>query len=115
MDPRGDFMKRVSLKEWMDEGRSLFGPDMLKWKFICPSCGNVQTPEDFRPFKNKGAQPDSARFNCIGRYDGHMEVDMCSGKSPCNYTSGGLLNISPVKITDEQGREYTSFDFLRSP
>lgn len=89
----------VTREEWIAEGERLFGDDMMKWRFVCPSCGNVQSVEEFAKYKDKGATPDSAYFNCIGRYDGHGDADMCSGKSPCNYTSGGLFCISPVSVT----------------
>jgi hypothetical protein len=107
-----DATKRMTLKEWMDRGSALFGADMMQWKFVCPSCGNVQSPEDLRKYKDQGATPDTARFSCIGRYDGRNgTVPMCSGASPCNYTTGGLLNISPVCVTNVEGVECWSFDF----
>lgn len=59
---------KMTHEEWVAKGKALFGDDMLKWKFVCPGCGHVQTPEDFRAFKDKGATPDSARNECIGRY-----------------------------------------------
>ncbi len=90
----------MTKEEWIAEGKRLFGDDMLKWRFVCPSCGHIQTPEDFRRYKEKGATPDTAYFNCIGRYDGHENVDMCSGKSPCNYSGGGLFGLNPVKVTN---------------
>lgn len=106
--------RTMSLQEWMAEGERLFGPDMLSWKFVCPSCGHIQSPEDFRPYKLKGAFPDTARYSCIGRYDGHTDTDMCSGKSPCNYTSGGLLNISPITVVDEDGKGHSCFAFAEA-
>jgi hypothetical protein len=86
--------------EWLSKGQLLFGDDPLKWKFVCPSCGNIQTPEDFRKYKDVGATPNTAYFNCIGRYDGHEDVDMCSGKSPCNYSGGGLFGLNPITVID---------------
>lgn len=96
----------MTKKEWFAKGTALFGPDVLKWKFVCPACGNVQTPEEFRQYADEGAKPDDARFNCIGRYDGHMHVDMGAGK-PCNYTGGGLFGLNPVMV---DGR-YQCFSF----
>lgn len=99
--------------EWEAEGKELFGEDMLQWEFVCPSCKNVQKPEDFRKYKDRGATPNTAMFNCIGRYDGHGDNDMCAGKQPCNYTSGGLLMINPVCVIDEEGKKHYIFDFNR--
>jgi hypothetical protein len=104
-------MKIYTIDEWLAEGERLFGQNMLEWKFVCPSCGHVQTPEDFRPHKDKGSTPDSARFSCIGRYDGHMDTDMCSGKSPCNYTSGGLFKLAPITVIDADGKKFSCFAF----
>ena len=53
---------------WRAEGERRFGPDLMKWRFKCPICGNVATPEDFRQFKDAGANPNSAVQECIGRY-----------------------------------------------
>lgn len=84
--------------EWLQKGKELFGEDMLKWRFVCPSCSHVQTPEDFRPYSEQGVTPDTAYMNCIGRYDGHGDVPILSGQGPCNYTSGGLFNLNPIKV-----------------
>jgi len=86
--------------EWQQKGKELFGDDMLDWRFVCPSCGNVQTPRDFKPYKDPGATPGDACSNCIGRFDGHGDVEILSGKSPCNYASGGLFNFNPVRVLD---------------
>ena len=95
---------RMTKAEWRAKGLSLFGDDFLLWRFVCPSCGHVQTAMDFLRFKDQGATPNTVYFNCIGRYDGHMDVPMYTTPGPCNYTSGGLLNISPVLVTDEEFR-----------
>ena len=102
---------RKTQEEWEEEGEKLFGPDRMKWKFVCPACGNVQTVEDFRKYKDQGATPNTAYLKCIGRYDGHMDVDMGSKKPPCNYTSGGLLNINPVCVVTPEGEEIHVFEF----
>lgn len=94
-------MITMTKKEWFALGTDLYGDDYFQWKFICPSCGHVQTPEDFRPYKNNGATPDTARFSCIGRYDGHMDVSIFASPGPCNYTSGGLFPLAPVEVVDD--------------
>jgi len=102
-------MITITKAEWMAKGTDLFGADFMNWRFVCPACKNVATVEDFKRYKDKGATPDSATCNCIGRYDGHMDVDMGKGK-PCNYAGFGLLNLCPVTIKDE-GKEISSFAF----
>ncbi len=101
----------MSYDEWVDRGVELFGHDRFDWKFVCPSCGNVQCPRDFEPYKDRGVTPDTAYFNCIGRYDGHMDVDICSGKSPCNYASGGLFNLNKLRVIGLDGKEHRIFKF----
>ena len=102
----------TTVAEWVARGTELFGGDMLEWKFVCPACGHVQAVKDFLPFKDRGASPDSARFNCVGRYAGAARIAFGgSGDGPCDYTSGGLFNISPLLITDESGKEHVAFDF----
>lgn len=100
----------MTKEEWLEKGRTLFGDNFMKWRFVCPSCGHIQAVEDFEPYKNQGATPDSARFNCIGRYNGHGNVDMLSDRSPCNYTNGGLIQLAPVKVMTG-GEESWSFAF----
>ena len=95
-----DKIVMLTRDEWLQKGKELFGEDMLKWRFVCPSCGHIQTAEDFRLYKDQGASPDTAHFNCIGRLDGHGDVEILSGKSPCNYTGGGLFNLNPVRVLD---------------
>lgn len=105
----GDKFTVISKEDWVKRGTQLFGPDMMKWRFVCPACGNIAAVEDFRPFKNKGAKPDSATHDCIGRYDGHLHVDMGAGK-PCNYTGYGLFDLCPVRVIDN-GEEIRCFAF----
>ncbi len=99
----------MSKEEWLAKGAKLFGPDMMKWRFVCPACRNIASVEDFKRFKEQGATPDSATGHCIGRWDGHMDVDMGAGK-PCNYTGFGLFNLCPVRVMDGD-KELRSFAF----
>lgn len=94
----------MTKEEWIAKGRSILGENMLTWKFKCPCCGHIQTPEDFRQYKEQGVSPDTAYFNCIGRYDGHEATNIFSCKSPCNYTSGGLFNFNPIVVIDGEKR-----------
>src|SRR5215831_13752339 len=47
-------LRELSLEDWEREGNERFGPDKLQWRFQCPNCGHVQTPEDFRQYKDRG-------------------------------------------------------------
>ena len=100
-------------QEWLEKGRKLFGDNMFEWKFRCPNCGNVQSAEDFRPYQDKGATPEDAYFNCIGRFLDMPVGTFGEGKSPCDYTSGGLLCISPVEVSME-GKLFHVFEFAHA-
>jgi hypothetical protein len=106
----GDKITVLTKEAWVKKGTELFGADMMKWRFICPACKNIAAVEDFRVFKNQGAQPDSATHDCIGRYDGHMDVVMGAGQ-PCNYTGYGFFNLCPVRVIDHDGKEISCFAF----
>ncbi len=109
-------LKRLSKSDWMAEGGRLFGGDMMRWRFVCPICGHVQTPEDLRPFA--GRTPNDAYFNCIGRFTGGRRAFGKNPKGtpaqPCDYTSGGLFCLAPVRVIDEEGREHPVFEFDHS-
>ena len=92
--------QRMTKEEWLAKGKELFGDDMFQWKFICPNCGHVQSIEDFRQYKDKGANPNSAYQSCIGRYmDGEVGT-LGDKKSPCNYAASGLIMLAPIIVVD---------------
>lgn len=101
--PRQSF----TLEEWLAEGQRRFGTDQFKWRFSCPACGHIQAVEDFMPYKAQGATPETARFNCIGRYAGANRNAGLNGtgkaKGPCDYTAGGLFDLRPVSVETGQG------------
>lgn len=94
-----------TVAEWQAEGERLFGEHGRDWKFVCPVCGTVQSGKDFKQHTNLSIEEIMTRiaFSCIGRV-----VDGIG----CDYTTGGLLNLSPVKIVDpESGDEHYRFAF----
>lgn len=95
--------------EWEAEAERRFGPYSNNWKFVCPVCGNVQDPDDFRPYKDQGAQPDSCTKECLGRYTGRGGFE---GEGPCNYAGYGLFRLSPIRVDCGDGKEpMHCFDF----
>jgi hypothetical protein len=109
----GSGPRPVQHADWIEEGKARFGPDVRKWRFKCPSCGHVQTFEDFVAL---GMNPNQAQtivgFSCIGRWRtstalnvvGFGELDKGSG---CNYAGGGLFRIAPTLVKFEGGERYT--------
>jgi predicted RNA-binding Zn-ribbon protein involved in translation (DUF1610 family) len=94
----------MSFEEWESLGKKLYGDDKRQWKFKCPSCGHVQSPEDFRKYKEKGAFPSDAYYNCLGRYDPTSEGTIFKKGQPCNYTLGGLFKLSSRVVVDGDKR-----------
>lgn len=95
--------------EWKAEAEKRFGKDSKDWKFKCCNCGHEQT---IRDFESAGiAEPQNkVYFSCIGRWtEGKGTIG--NKKSPCNYTIGGLLNMSTTMVIDEQGNGHSVFEF----
>lgn len=86
----------MTRNEWYAEGTRLFGKDVMKWRFVCPSCGHIATVQDWH---DAGADEDIVAFNCIGRsLPERSEAFGGKGTGPCNYTGGGLFNINPIRV-----------------
>lgn len=96
---------------WRAEASRRFGDDPLQWRFVCPSCGHVAKVQDW---KDVGAPSGAIAFSCIGRYQkGGKDAFSKKGEGPCNYTTGGLINISPIKVKDGANTQYV-FAFAES-
>lgn len=83
-------MKKYTVREWQEEGRRLFGPDIRDWRFRCVKCGEVQCARDFEA-AGMGQQLWQGRvyFSCIGRYT--------EGRG-CDWTLGGLFAIHTAMV-----------------
>lgn len=119
-------MKEIPFDEWLEEGIKLFGKDRRDWKFVCPSCGHVQSIRDFEELNKLGisdVKPETVVFfSCIGRFDTRIAekdvgtiFDKEPKRSPCNYTNGGLFCLAIMAIIDENNARHPSFDFYREP
>jgi hypothetical protein len=105
----------ITKQEWEAKGKSLFGDDIMRWKFKCPVCKHVQCPEDFRIHKEQGATPDSALKECLGRYKkgsykAFGENKKSTPKQPCDYAAYGLFRLGEV-VKMENGKETNIFPF----
>ena len=100
-------MKKITHKEWMEEGKKRFGDNIKQWKFKCPRCGTVQTAQDLL---DAGITKDKVEgfiaFSCIGRFNGK--------ETGCDWTLGGFLQIHNLVVTlEEDGKthERPTFEF----
>ena len=99
----------LSAEQWRAEASRLFGPDPLKWRFVCPSCGHVAAVQDW---KNAGAKDTHAAFSCVGRYTGADDSRTFRKEGgPCTYAGGGLFRINPVAVHHEDGEITHMFAF----
>ncbi|MEF3313299.1 hypothetical protein PV433_30895 [Paenibacillus sp. GYB004] len=104
-------MVRQTLKEWQAEAAERFGQSARHWKFVCPSCGNVQSAFDFIGLVKGGGDEvvsqaaNSAYQECIGRVD--------ETSSGCNWAAYGFLGTlgkGRIVVTPG-GKEVEVFDF----
>ena len=112
-------VNQMSIEDWMAKGKELFGEDPKRWKFKCACCGHVQTIGDFIELRDLGlwdGDAGVAYYNCIGRYDSRIpEKELGKldgkGKSPCDYTLGGLISLAKTIVVDGDGNEHKVFEF----
>lgn len=85
----------LTYAEWEAEGVRRFGPNKMKWKFVCPACGFIASAEDY---KNAGAPSMVVGFSCIGRWLPYAREAFAKGDGPCNYAGGGLFRLNPLEV-----------------
>lgn len=98
--------------QWVEICMKRFGPNPLRWKFVCPVCQHVASVADW---KAAGAPEGAIAFSCVGRFqrvardafDGH-------GAGPCNYAGGGLFHLNPVRVRMANGEIHRVFDWAPS-
>lgn len=103
----------IPVKDWLAEGRRLFGEDIMNWRFCCPMCGHVAAVRDF---KDAGADdPNDALQECIGRYKGAGSPGSPDGNpNGCNWAAYGLFGIPNEKgrlVMADNGEVFEVFDF----
>ena len=101
-----------TLDAWRAEARRRGGGDLLDCPFICPLCGNVATP---RQFKDAGAEGGRAARECLGRATG-APGGLRSGtprSQPCDWAAFGLFGTlgKGVTVVYPDGREVEAFAF----
>lgn len=101
------FMKYQTVDEFTAEAVKRFGPDKMKWQFVCPACGHVQSAEDY---KAAGAPPNAVGFSCVGRWIEGSRGCFDDGPGPCDYAGGGLIRMHKLEIDG-----HSCFELAESP
>lgn len=93
----------IGHEEWLAEGKRRFGEKARHWRFVCPSCGTVQTPQDLL---DAGLSKEEAHrvmaYSCVGRF---------TRAKGCDWTLGGLLQIHTLEVQFEDGTKRPTFEF----
>lgn len=109
----------MTLVEWQSKGVDLYGHDVNGWKFVCPSCGHVQSRQDYLDM-GMGKQCDNyLAFSCIGKFRLTNPLKMglvvnfgdADKGAGCRYVGGGLTNISPVLLATGPDEVRPTFGF----
>jgi hypothetical protein len=100
----------MSEAEWIAEGKSRFGEDFSKWRFVCPVCKHVASGQNF---KDAGAKPRAMYQECIGRYSASTERAFGDHipKGPCDYALYGLFRLPGVIVETQDGHKIMAFAF----
>src|ERR1700733_2559156 len=75
----------MTMEQWHAEGERLFDPDEMQGQFVCPACGHVASPADW---KAAGAKESHVAFSCVGRFLHDSRDAFAKGPGPCNYAGG---------------------------
>ncbi|KIL37972.1 hypothetical protein SD70_29685 [Gordoniibacillus kamchatkensis] len=97
---------KQTMEEWRTEAKERFGEKTADWRFICPRCGNEQTPRDFVEKAGMKAE-DAANTSyqgCIGREVKGIGCDWAA------YGLFGTLGKGRIVIAPN-GKEVEVFDF----
>lgn len=103
--------EEITVEQWREEGTKLFGPDEMQWRFVCPSCGHIASPKDW---KAAGAPENAVAFSCVGRWTG-SKTTICQKPGPgdvgCNYAGGGLFGLNPRRVRMSEDKHIDVFAF----
>lgn len=111
--------RKLTQAELVAEATGHFGPDPMKWAFVCPSCGDIATGQDFRealaehPRTRRSGEAviasDLLGQECIGRTLGALATsdDKYTGRG-CTWTAYGLFS-GPWEIVLPSGRSMHAF------
>lgn len=111
---------KITHQQWMEEAKQRYGDRARDWRFVCPVCKTIQSGRDFLNYCDSEQASTVLGFSCIGRFMPNPSAAFGDhkGTDACDYTTGGLLNVSPVRVTmrdEEASIEISVFDFADRP
>jgi hypothetical protein len=119
-----DTITTTPIAEWVAEMEKR---GKLDCGFVCPICGNVASPNDWRALLPDLKNPDRAARECIGRakpreerraafpvpFEGDTEPPK-EPESPCDYAAFGLFNICKRQVEFPDGKTVGVFEFAEA-
>lgn len=93
--------KILTLESWQARGKELYGEQARAWRFKCPSCGNVATPQDFL---NTGIDKEEAMRRtpqeCLKREAALKRGDRDLLPGECDWAAFGLFRGPHFVVCD---------------
>lgn len=99
----------ITVEQWQARAVELFGSDCMRWRFVCPSCGHVQSVQDYR---DAGAPSEAVAFSCVGRWRQKSAEAFGVGDNAngCNYAGGGFIRLNPVPVGESSAFAFDGED-----
>ncbi len=101
-----DLTKRenvMSIAQWKEKGKALFGDDPKKWQYECPNCHNVQTMQEFY---DAGVEPNYVYKSCASRFG-------IGGLETCKWSVDGLFQLPCTYVITEEYKLVRVFNFAK--
>lgn len=109
-----------TFEDLIKKGEELFGADKTQWVLECPCC---KAKIKVATWIEYAGSPETANnyigFSCVGRLINIKQKETADKNDPihqikvgdigskdsdyCNYTAGGLFNLNPVLIKENNG------------
>ncbi|MDD3037936.1 VVA0879 family protein [Bacteroides sp.] len=80
----------LTIHQWRAKLIERFGENPCDWKFVCPSCGHVQSGADFLAV---GKDIQNAYCSCIGRF---------KEGTGCKWSINGLIALNKTTVLSEK-------------
>jgi hypothetical protein len=98
---RGFKMVEITMKQFLEKGKELYGEEKHKWKFKCTNCKRIQSILEIQIQLEREIKPK--RFPDLTIDDEHdISPHTTCYSDKCNWVSNGLFNSGLLLIYDEK-------------